>query len=82
MENEYRNHFEACVCIAGRGRLHDLKSGEVHDLYPGVLYALNRGERHILEAIEELTLISIFSPPLVGPEVHDENGSYPDLTRG
>jgi L-ectoine synthase len=83
MEISYQNHVEACLCISGTGRVYEGPEAIPHELYPGVLYAITKGERHVLEARDALVLISIFSPALVGPEIHDETGSYlaaPDAT--
>lgn len=71
---QYRNHLETCYCISGRGSVEEM-SGAVHQLYPGVMYALNNHEPHYLRANEEadMILLSIFNPPLSGPEKHDLN---------
>ena len=75
----YGNHLEAVYCVEGRGQLLDLTTGLVHPIRPGTVYALDGHERHTLHAISELRLVCVFKPPLVGPEVHDERGSYPLL---
>lgn len=73
----YRHHLEAVYCIEGEGELEDLSSGEVYPLTPGTLYALTGHENHYLRARTNLRLICVFNPPLVGNEVHREDGSYP-----
>lgn len=78
----YRNHLEAVYCIAGRGRLTDRESGAVYPIRPGVLYVLDGNEKHTLTAETELRTVCVFTPPLVGPETHDEHGSYPLLPEG
>jgi L-ectoine synthase len=76
----YENHLEAVYCVQGEGQLDDLDAGRVHPIEPGTLYALDRHDRHVLRAMTELRMVCVFSPPLVGPEAHDESGSYPLLT--
>jgi len=76
----YANHLEAVYCVAGRGSLEDLDTGTVYPVTDGTLYALDGHERHVLRAETDLRMVCVFSPPLVGPEVHDEHGVYPLLT--
>jgi L-ectoine synthase len=78
----YDNHLEAVYCIEGRGRIRDLATGEVHRLEPGVVYALDQHDEHVLSADPDthLRMVCVFNPPVVGPEVHDENGVYPAMT--
>lgn len=76
---EYRNHLEANLVIDGEGELTDEGTGEVHRLTPGTLYALDKHDRHTLVAKTAMRVVCVFSPALVGPETHDENGSYPLL---
>lgn len=71
----YKNHLEACYCISGHGELKDSK-GNVHEIKPGVLYALDKHDKHYFKAGERVILICVFNPPLIGPEVHKEDGSY------
>lgn len=68
----YKNHFEACYCIAGRGEVIDA-SGEAHVIEPGTMYALDRSEPHCLVASpdEDLRLVCVFSPALNGEERHN-----------
>ncbi len=73
----YRNHLEACYCIAGRGVLTDLETGEEHEISEDVVYVLDKHDKHTFQALENTVLISVFNPPLSGAEVHDESGSYP-----
>ena len=73
---EYKNHFESVYCMKGKGSITDLATGETHDIVPGVMYALDKHDRHILRAEEELVMACCFSPPVTGNEVHREDGSY------
>lgn len=75
-EFEYKNHFESVYCMQGKGSITDLATGETHDIAPGVMYALDRHDRHILRAEEELVMACVFNPPVTGAEVHREDGSY------
>lgn len=73
----YRHHLEAVYCISGEGSVTDLASGSSHPVAPGVLYALDRNDRHILQAQTEMTMACVFNPPLHGREVHGVDGAYP-----
>lgn len=72
----YANHLEACYCISGKGLVKGA-DGEIHEIKPGVLYALDNHDDHYFKAEETVILICVFNPPLVGKEIHDENGVYP-----
>lgn len=78
-EMRYAHHLEAVYCIEGEGRLTDLGTGEVHAVGPGSLYALDQHDHHALEAVTDLRMMCVFTPPLTGKEVHDEEGAYPLL---
>ena len=77
---EYKNHLEACYCIAGSGEIHDPVTGEVYSIYPGTMYALDKHDRHYLVAKDELRLVCVFLPALRGHESHrlgaDGSSSY------
>lgn len=68
---EYRNHLEACYCIAGSGEVIDLE-GTSHPITVGTLYALDQRDAHFLVASghEDLRLVCVFSPALRGDETH------------
>lgn len=72
----YKHHHETCYCVSGRATLTNSKTGEEFDIYPDVTYILDDNDPHYFEAHEETTLICTFNPPLVGNEVHLEDGSY------
>lgn len=72
----YKNHLESVFCLTGRGKLVDLETDQEHTIEPGVIYALDKNDRHVLTASEDLTLACVFNPPLNGKEVHDESGAY------
>ena len=75
---QYRRHLEACYCISGSGKVYSADGRSVYEITPGAIYALNEHDAHVLAASgdEDLHLISIFNPPLVGDEQHtlDPNG--------
>jgi L-ectoine synthase len=75
----YKNHLEAVYCIGGTGELEDLGNGVTHEIRPGTFYALDGHERHYLRATTDLRMMCVFSPPLTGDEVHDDEGTYPLL---
>jgi L-ectoine synthase len=74
---EYKNHMEACYCIAGEGEIQDVETGEVYPIKPGSMYALDKHDKHYLLAKEELRLVCVFQPALIGNESHKlkEGGS-------
>ena len=76
----YKNHLEAVYCIAGAGTIEVVATGEVHRIEAGTIYALDQHDKHILRAEQEMRMVCVFNPPLVGPETHDADGAYPLLT--
>lgn len=79
-EIHYQNHLEAVYCIEGRGIVREVASGNSYEIEPGTVYALDEHDQHLLIAETEMRMVCVFNPPLVGPEVHDENGVYPVLS--
>ncbi len=73
----YKNHLESVYCISGRGEVEDLANGKIHPIEPGTVYVLDKNDKHILRAFEEMQMACVFNPPLTGQEVHDETGAYP-----
>ncbi|HDZ09663.1 ectoine synthase [Pseudohongiella sp.] len=73
----YKNHLESVYCISGKGEIKDLATGQTHAITPGTLYVLDKHDKHILYAHEELSLACVFNPPVTGREVHDADGAYP-----
>lgn len=72
----YKNHFESCYCVSGRGEITNANTGEKHEVRPDITYVLDKHDPHYFEAFEEVTLICVFNPPLTGREVHGEDGAY------
>lgn len=75
----YKNHWEANYVRSGMAILEDCNSGQRWPLKPGVLYCVGPLDKHriIREVDSDMRLISVFSPPIVGLETHDEDGAYP-----
>ena len=73
----YKNHIEANYIIEGESVLEELDTGITHELKPGVMYCLNQHERHRIICKTAIRMICVFNPPLVGGEVHDDDGAYP-----
>lgn len=71
---EYRNHLEACYCIAGEGEVEDMQ-GNRYPIREGDIYVLDKHDRHYLRGGQssDLILVSVFNPPLQGSEKHDLN---------
>ncbi|WAJ69862.1 ectoine synthase [Catenovulum adriaticum] len=73
----YQNHLESVYCVSGEGSIEDLATGEIHEITPGVIYLLDKHDKHILRATQEMKMACVFNPPLNGKEVHDASGAYP-----
>ncbi|UJF25249.1 ectoine synthase [Suttonella sp. R2A3] len=71
---EYKNHLEACYCIAGSGEVEDMQ-GQVYPIKVGDIYVLDQHDKHYLRASvdEDMVLVSVFNPPLKGTERHNLN---------
>jgi L-ectoine synthase len=78
---QYVDHLEACYCFSGYGKVVEA-DGTEHSLAPGVLYALNGHDEHdlIAEAGEDMRLVCVFAPALVGAEVFMESGASASLS--
>lgn len=72
---EYRNHLEACYCIAGSGEVEDT-DGNIYPITPGTIYVLDEHDPHYLRGgkDEDLVLVSVFNPAITGDEVHELTG--------
>lgn len=73
----YQQHLESVYCMAGSGQIHCLDDDKVYKVLPGTLYILDKHDPHVLTADQDLVLACVFNPPLLGTEVHNEEGSYP-----
>lgn len=72
----YQNHIESVYCISGFGEIKDVASGAIHPIEPGTIYILDKHDKHILRAFEEMEMACVFNPPLMGREVHNAEGAY------
>ncbi|WP_019530810.1 ectoine synthase [Dasania marina] len=72
----YQNHLESVYCVSGRGEVESLDDGKCYPIEPGTLYVLNKHDRHVLRAFEEMSMACVFNPPLNGNEVHNKEGAY------
>ena len=72
----YRNHFEACLCISGRGRVKNARTGEIFEVEPNTMYALDEHDPHLFKVDEDTILVCVFNLPLKGHELHGKDGSY------
>jgi L-ectoine synthase len=75
----YVHHVEAVFVVEGEGELLDRESGTTHRLGPGSTYVLDGHERHRLLPRTPMRTVCVFTPPVTGREVHDEDGAYPLL---
>lgn len=73
----YKHHLEAVYCVGGSGTIEDLADGTVYPVTDGTIYVLNGHEKHVLRAESDMRMVCVFTPPLTGREVHDEEGIYP-----
>lgn len=72
----YQNHLESVYCISGRGEVETLDDGKKYPITPGTLYILDKHDKHMLRAFEEMKMACVFNPPLTGKEVHNAEGAY------
>jgi len=72
----YKEHLESCYCVSGKGVLTNKLTGEEFTIEADVTYVLDKNDPHYFEALETVTLICVFNPPLQGAEVHRDDGSY------
>lgn len=72
----YQNHLESVYCISGKGEVETLDDGKVYPIEPGTVYILDKHDKHILRAFEEMKMACVFNPPLHGKEVHNAEGAY------
>ena len=75
-----KNHQETVYCIEGNATLTDHTNGEVYAIAPGTMSVLDQHEKHTLDVEETVRMICVFTPALVGQEVHDDEGAYPLIT--
>ncbi|VUD59707.1 L-ectoine synthase [Thalassocella blandensis] len=72
----YQNHLEAVFCMSGKGEVETIADGKKYPIVPGTLYILDKNDKHMLRAFEEMRMACVFNPPLHGTEVHNAEGAY------
>ena len=73
----YQNHLESVYCISGNGEIETTADGKVYQIQPGTLYVLDKHDKHLLRGgSEDMQLACVFNPPLIGNEVHNQDGAY------
>ncbi|MDH5387999.1 MAG: ectoine synthase [Gammaproteobacteria bacterium] len=72
----YQNHLESVYCMSGEGEIENLDDGNIHPIGPGTVYALDKNDKHILRAFNEMKMACVFNPPVTGNEVHNADGAY------
>jgi len=72
----YQNHLESVYCISGKGEVETLVDARKHPIEPGTIYILDKHDKHVLRAFEDMTMACVFNPPLNGKEVHNAEGAY------
>jgi L-ectoine synthase len=71
----YKNHWEANVIVSGKGFLQETSTGKSWEVGAGDTYVVGTKDRHHFRILEDIHIVSIFSPALAGDEVYDEDGS-------
>lgn len=72
----YQNHLESVYCISGKGEVETLADGIKYPIEPGTIYILDKHDKHILRAFDEMKMACVFNPPLNGKETHNADGAY------
>lgn len=75
-EMHYQNHLESVYCVSGEGEVETLADGKKYPIKAGTVYILDKNDKHILRAFEEMTMACVFNPALNGKEVHNAEGAY------
>ena len=72
----YQNHLESVYCMSGEGEVETLADGKKYPIKPGTVYILDKHDKHVLRAFEEMKMACVFNPPVTGKEVHNAEGAY------
>ena len=72
-----KHHWQANHIISGSGKVTDTVTGETWELGPSMAYNVGPKDRHRVRAHTDMHLVSVFSPPLLGDEKHDDDGVLP-----
>jgi L-ectoine synthase len=62
--------------MSGEGEVESVADGKRYPIKPGTLYILDKHDKHILRAFEEMKMACVFNPALNGKEVHNVEGAY------
>jgi len=68
LELEYKNHIESNLIIEGRLMLTNMEDNSTCELGAGDMYALDKHDRHSIQALTDLKLVCVFTPALRGDE--------------
>ena len=71
----YKNHWEANLVIGGRGKITEVATGRDWPMTFGTMHLVGPEDRHIVECLEDLHVVSVFCPALQGDELHDADGA-------
>ena len=64
-------------CYEGEGEVETLADGKIWPIKAGDIYLLDQHDEHLLRGKEKgMTVACVFTPPITGNEVHQEDGSY------
>ena len=77
----FKHHWEANHILSGRFRVTDLTSGESHELGPGMAYNVGPKDRHRLQALTDVHLVSIFCPALRDWETGRRQEMSPEIAK-
>ena len=72
-----KHHWQANHIISGSGEVTDTTTGQTWELGPSMAYNVGPKDRHRVCANTDIHLLSVFCPPLLGNEQHDEDGVLP-----
>lgn len=72
----YQNHLESVYCMSGEGEVETVADGKKYPIKPGTVYVLDKHDKHVLRAFEEMEMACVFNPPVTGKEVHNKDGAY------
>ena len=71
------HHWEANIVLDGNVEIVEAATGQRHRLATGDVYCVGPDDRHRFVALADSHVLSVFDPPLHGPERHDADGSLP-----
>ena len=57
----YQNHLESVYCMSGRGEVETLADGKKYPIEPGTIYILDKHDKHVLRAFEEMSMACVLT---------------------